>query len=96
MAVLQAHRKGGVGSKLLATLEAEAQRAQGDGIILHAQLVRDGVLQEARLRAARRGVRGGRDAAPGDAEEADLMTSTARTEEGATMKLSERARRDHR
>jgi predicted GNAT family N-acyltransferase len=38
MAVLQAHRKGKVGSLLLAALEAEA-RAQGmSGILMHAQL----------------------------------------------------------
>ncbi len=38
MAVLQAHRKHGVGSKLLATLEAEARARKVDGIMLHAQL----------------------------------------------------------
>jgi len=38
MAVLQAHRRSGVGSKLLATLEAEARKRNIDGIMLHAQL----------------------------------------------------------
>ncbi len=38
MAVLQAHRKGGTGSKLLTALEAEARRRSVIGIILHAQL----------------------------------------------------------
>lgn len=38
MAVLQAQRKHGVGSKLLSTLEAEARRRALDGIMLHAQL----------------------------------------------------------
>ncbi len=38
MAVLQSHRKSGVGSKLLQTLEAEAQRRQVSGLILHAQV----------------------------------------------------------
>ena len=38
MAVLQSHRKFGIGSKLLGALEAEAGRRHVDGIILHAQL----------------------------------------------------------
>ncbi len=38
MAVLQAYRKGGVGSKLLTALEAEARRRGLKGILLHAQL----------------------------------------------------------
>jgi predicted GNAT family N-acyltransferase len=38
MAVLQAHRKGGIGSKLLAALEDEARQRSVVGIILHAQL----------------------------------------------------------
>ncbi len=38
MAVLQAARKGGVGSKLLLALEAEAQKRKLRGILLHAQL----------------------------------------------------------
>jgi predicted GNAT family N-acyltransferase len=38
MAVLQSHRKHGVGSKLMNALEAEAARRQVSGIILHAQL----------------------------------------------------------
>ena len=38
MAVLQAHRKSGVGSKLLQTLETEARKRNLDGIMLHAQL----------------------------------------------------------
>lgn len=37
MAVLQAERKGGVGSKILTALETEARREGLDGIILHAQ-----------------------------------------------------------
>jgi predicted GNAT family N-acyltransferase len=38
MAVLQSHRKGGVGGKLLAALEDEAQHRGYQGILLHAQL----------------------------------------------------------
>jgi predicted GNAT family N-acyltransferase len=38
MAVLQAHRKARVGSKLLQTLEEEARRRGVNGIMLHAQL----------------------------------------------------------
>lgn len=38
MAVLQASRRSGVGSKLLEALEAEARRRGVNGIILHAQL----------------------------------------------------------
>jgi predicted GNAT family N-acyltransferase len=38
MAVLQAHRRGGVGRKLLGALEDEAKRRKVRGIILHAQL----------------------------------------------------------
>lgn len=38
MAVLQSNRKGGTGSRLLTTLEAEARRRGMVGIILHAQL----------------------------------------------------------
>jgi len=38
MAVLQASRKGGIGRKLLESLEAEAQRRGVVGILLHAQL----------------------------------------------------------
>ncbi len=38
MAVLQAHRKAGVGSRLLAALEAEARRRGLQGILMHAQL----------------------------------------------------------
>lgn len=38
MAVVQTQRKGGVGSKVLGALEAEAQRRKLDGIMLHAQL----------------------------------------------------------
>jgi predicted GNAT family N-acyltransferase len=37
MAVLQAHRKGNVGTKLLGALEDEARRLGVNGIILHAQ-----------------------------------------------------------
>jgi predicted GNAT family N-acyltransferase len=39
MAVLQANRKGGVGSKILTALEAEARRRGVNGIMLHAQLI---------------------------------------------------------
>ncbi len=38
MAVLQSHRKSGVGSMLLTALEAEARRQELGGIMLHAQL----------------------------------------------------------
>jgi predicted GNAT family N-acyltransferase len=38
MAVLQAHRKGGIGSKILAVLEDQARRNNVVGIRLHAQL----------------------------------------------------------
>jgi predicted GNAT family N-acyltransferase len=38
MAVLQAHRQGGVGSKILKALEAEASKRKLNGILLHAQL----------------------------------------------------------
>jgi predicted GNAT family N-acyltransferase len=38
MAVLQAHRKAKVGSKLLESLEAEARKRGVSGIMLHAQL----------------------------------------------------------
>jgi predicted GNAT family N-acyltransferase len=38
MAVLSAHRKGGIGSKLLGALEDEARRRKVKGLILHAQL----------------------------------------------------------
>jgi predicted GNAT family N-acyltransferase len=38
MAVLQSNRKGGVGTKLLTALEAEARKRQLAGILLHAQL----------------------------------------------------------
>lgn len=38
MAVLVSHRKGGVGRKILQTLEGEARRLGLDGIVLHAQL----------------------------------------------------------
>jgi predicted GNAT family N-acyltransferase len=38
MAVLQAYRRSGVGSRLLDTLETEARRRGLDGIMLHAQL----------------------------------------------------------
>jgi predicted GNAT family N-acyltransferase len=38
MAVLQAYRKTGVGSRLLQTLEGEARKRNLDGIMLHAQL----------------------------------------------------------
>jgi predicted GNAT family N-acyltransferase len=38
MAVLQAHRQAGVGSLLLAALEAEARRQGMAGILMHAQL----------------------------------------------------------
>ena len=38
MAVLQSHRRGGTGSKLLAALEQEARRQKVVGIILHALL----------------------------------------------------------
>lgn len=38
MAVLQAHRRSGVGTQLLKALETEAQRRQMAGILLHAQL----------------------------------------------------------
>jgi predicted GNAT family N-acyltransferase len=39
MAVLLSHRRGGVGSKLLTALEAEAHRRELKGILLHAQLI---------------------------------------------------------
>lgn len=39
MAVLQASRKAGVGSKILHALEAEARRRGVTGIMLHAQLI---------------------------------------------------------
>ena len=39
MAVLQSHRKSGIGSKLLIALEAEARRRKLSGVMLHAQLV---------------------------------------------------------
>ena len=38
MAVLQAYRRSGVGSQLLAALETEARRREMSGIMLHAQL----------------------------------------------------------
>ena len=38
MAVLQAHRRSNVGSRLLAALEAEGKRRAYTGIVLHAQL----------------------------------------------------------
>ncbi len=38
MAVLQSHRKFGIGAKLLLALEAEARRMGLSGILLHAQL----------------------------------------------------------
>jgi predicted GNAT family N-acyltransferase len=38
MAVLQSHRKAGIGSRLLTALEDEARRREVSGIILHAQL----------------------------------------------------------
>lgn len=38
MAVLVAHRRGGVGARILGALEAEAERRRLDGIVLHAQL----------------------------------------------------------
>src|SRR5262245_39980459 len=38
MAVLQSHRKHGVGAKMLAALEEEARRREVQGIMLHAQL----------------------------------------------------------
>lgn len=38
MAVLQSHRKGGIGSRLLAALEGEAKRRGFAGILLHAQV----------------------------------------------------------
>lgn len=38
MAVLQAQRKEGIGSRMLDALEAEAKRRAMDGIMLHAQL----------------------------------------------------------
>ncbi|MFN0061808.1 MAG: GNAT family N-acetyltransferase [Myxococcaceae bacterium] len=38
MAVLQANRRGGTGSKLLEALENEARKEALDGILLHAQL----------------------------------------------------------
>ncbi len=38
MAVLQAHRRQGIGSKLLVALETEAQKRGFSGILLHAQL----------------------------------------------------------
>ncbi len=38
MAVLQAHRQGGVGSKILQALEAEARKRKMAAILLHAQL----------------------------------------------------------
>ena len=38
MAVLQAYRKSGVGSRLLTMLETEAKRREMKGIMLHAQL----------------------------------------------------------
>jgi predicted GNAT family N-acyltransferase len=42
MAVLQSHRKDGVGSMLLKELEAEAKRQGAVGIVLHAQLYAQG------------------------------------------------------
>ncbi|MBX5480888.1 MAG: GNAT family N-acetyltransferase [Myxococcaceae bacterium] len=38
MAVLQSHRKSGIGSKLMNALEAEARRRGVNGILLHAQV----------------------------------------------------------
>lgn len=38
MAVLASHRKAGVGNKILAVLEGEAQKRGFDGIVLHAQV----------------------------------------------------------
>lgn len=38
MAVLQSHRKGGIGSRLLTALEDEAKRRSFAGIMLHAQV----------------------------------------------------------
>lgn len=38
MAVLQSHRKGGTGSRLMSALEAEARKRGVNGITLHAQL----------------------------------------------------------
>jgi predicted GNAT family N-acyltransferase len=38
MAVLASHRKGGIGSKMLTFLEAEARRRKYAGIVLHAQV----------------------------------------------------------
>lgn len=38
MAVVQAHRRAGVGTRLLSALEAEARRRGYSGILLHAQL----------------------------------------------------------
>lgn len=38
MAVLQAHRKGGVGSRILEALEAEAKKRNVTGLTLHAQV----------------------------------------------------------
>jgi predicted GNAT family N-acyltransferase len=38
MAVLESHRRKGIGDKILAVLESEARRLGMDGILLHAQL----------------------------------------------------------
>ena len=38
MAVLQSHRKAGIGSLLMTALEEEAKKRKVDGVILHAQL----------------------------------------------------------
>lgn len=38
MAVLKAHRRGGIGTQLLAALEAEGRRRGASGLLLHAQV----------------------------------------------------------
>lgn len=52
MAVLQAHRKSKVGSKLLMALETEAKRRKIGGIILHAQLYAQAFYERHGYRAA--------------------------------------------
>ena len=52
MAVLVAHRRGKVGSKILARLEEEARRRSLDGILLHAQVYAHGFYEAVGYRDA--------------------------------------------